>query len=241
VSTRSDQGHRLVADQTSRSQQRDDKGRPLFRSPKGNPTIAPRGVAQASRAGEPLFLAPQRASRQNDYDYADEHVKDRTNGGKGFTRGELQKLFINVTPGNYRNTVFTQWAGAAVYLAEPSNWLPAEVDLPALMIPTPHKASYVATRLAEMDEVRRMVSAYQVKLEKHAASLRDAIQSHLWVTPDFAEPASASLDGTRHVVAVLSGRVEVLRKGFDNLHREPEDEPLLDDPESDPDDGGEES
>ena len=51
-------------------------------------------------------------------------------------------------------------------------------------------------------------------LEEHTASLERLISGHLWVTSDFAGPASASLKGTRREVEVLLSRIRKLHEGL---------------------------
>jgi MoxR-like ATPase len=43
------------------------------------------------------------------------------------------------------------------------------------------------------------------------------IRDHLWVTPDFIEPAAVTLDQTASTVAVLAQRIADVRKGFEML------------------------
>ncbi|MEZ4319737.1 MAG: hypothetical protein R3F61_19630 [Myxococcota bacterium] len=88
------------------------------------------------------------------------------------------------------------------------------------MEPTRQKTAYIDACLNDIDEVNRQVDAYRVKLLAHVASLEAEIRAHLWVTPEFAEPASQSLGKTRQEVDTLLTRIAKLRKGFEMLPKE---------------------
>lgn len=209
---------KLKQDQDSRSQVRDAQGRPLFKDHDGKATVQNAGSLQAKRGREPLYLAPPGAlqQRQNSWDLVD--VRDRTNGGKGFTVAELDQMEVRDPP--YGREHFRHWANRDTYIANPANWLMVESDLPPLMEPTRQKDAYVEASLNDIEGIREQVEAYKVKLLAHIASLEAAIRSHLWVTADFAEPASQSLDGTRREVDTLLTRIDKLRQGFEMLPRE---------------------
>ena len=80
---------KLKHDEASRSQARDPEGHPLFKRPDGTLTADSTGHVQAKRGKDPLFLAPPSAMS----DYWNQ-ITDRTNGGDGYTRSELDGLTI---------------------------------------------------------------------------------------------------------------------------------------------------
>ncbi len=208
---------KLKQDQDSRSQMRDAQGRPLFRGNGGKPTANSTGSHQAKRDREPLYLAPPESIRQQNH-WNMVQVQDRTNGGSGFTIAQLDQM--QVRDPRYGHQYFQHWSNRDAYIANSANWLMEEVDLPPLMEPTRQKDAYIEACLGDIKDLRAQVERYKVKLVDHIASLEADIRSHVWVTSDFAEPASRSLDGTRKEVDTLLSRIDKLKQGFEMLPRE---------------------
>ena len=210
----------LKADKDSRSQMRNGKGQLIFRAPDGKHTTDTTGAAQARRGRKPLFLAPAE-SYENGRSYNRTQIRDRKNGGNGYTRDQLDNLYVNDRScGGMRE--FQHWSGRDAYLADQNNWLMEDIDLTPVLEPTRHKGFYIDGCVREMDELRVEVEAYREKLHAHIESLEAEIHDHLWVTPEFAEPAAQSLEQTRGEVETLLDRVSKLRDGFDGLPREGE-------------------
>lgn len=205
----------LKADKDSRSQMRDSDGHLLFKGPSGEHTPNARGPVQAKRDSKPLFLAPDGAHSNRGRN----QIQDRTNGGSGYTRDELDGL--DITLQRYEILEFRHWDGRDAYLEDQNNWLMDEGDLTPVLEPTRHKDFYIDGCINEMDELRAEVEDYLGKLAAHIESLETEIRNHLWVTPEFAEPAAQNLDQTRREVDTLLGRVAKLREGFESLPREP--------------------
>lgn len=208
---------RLKQDRDSRSQARDAEGRPLFKGTDGNPTTNARATGQARRGTEPLYLAPMNArQQQNGYNWR--AVADRTNAGKGFIRAELDAMHI--ADPRHGQAHFPQWTQHGAYLIDSSNWLMEDADLVPLMEPTRHKVAYVEACLVDLVGERGVVERYHRDLLAHMASLEVDIRTHLWVTPEFVEPASASLASTKRDVENLLSRIDLVRQGFENLPTE---------------------
>lgn len=206
---------RLKQDQNSRSQMRDVDGNPLFKAEDGQPTTLNLGEVQAKRGREPLFLAPAE-SRTEIRGYP---ITDRRNGGKGFTRLELDALWAeDQDEGRWRQ--FMQWTRRDAYLADKANHLRQEVDLPPLMETTRQKPAHVVACISEIAKLKSDVEIYKEKLFAHVASLDADIRAHLWVTDDFAVPAARSLEGTAREVDMLLVRIDKLHEGFEMLPRE---------------------
>lgn len=207
----------LKADQESRTQMRDSDGHPLFRTPDGKPTRDTKGPAQARRGSELLFLAPPGAYDRPGHGLR--QIQDRTNGGGGYTREELNGL--QITDGNRGSYVeFQHWSSRDTYLSERNNWLIENVELSALLEPTRHKDQYVSACLSDMEAMRAVVDSYRSRLQDHIESLEREIEGHLWITADFVQPAAASLAQTRKDVDTLLARVARLQSGFEMLPRE---------------------
>lgn len=207
---------KLQSDRDSRSQSRDKKGRPLFKPPGERATTKTTAPAQVLRDKKPLYLAPTNAR----------HLKgnDRSNGGMGYLRLELNRIHVELNDGWGRTTEFQHWDGRDAYLADSSNWLMADTDLPPAMEPTRHKPAYINDCLSQLESLQHDVESYAAKLDGHAASLDDQIRNHLWLQSEFAERAGSSLGATRGTVAALFERIALLHSGFEGLPREAEAE-----------------
>jgi len=201
----------LRMDRDSRSQRRDAKNRLLFKSPSGKPTMKTKGQSQVLRSGKPTFLAPDRSRKRGTHGRWVE-IKDRTNGGRGYTPEELDDLYVYDTTGRREN--FEYWSSRDAFLQESSNRCVEDVDLPPLMEPTRHKPVYVTGCLEELRGLQEEVEEYQEALEEHVASLESDIRDHLWVLDDFAGPAARSLAGTQQEVASLLTRLNKLVEGY---------------------------
>lgn len=209
---------RLKADQESRSQMRDKNGHLLYRAENGGLETDLKTRVQRKRGKAPLFLAPSNTHAGGGYTYS--RISDRSNGGKGFTETELDRLTL-VDPW----TSFSAWDDRAAYLADQNNWVLEDAELPAAMEPTRHKPKYLDHCLEEIDRVLASVERYRASLAAHQQSLEQSIRTHLWVTQDFVEPAVSSLKQTANTVGSLLNRVAEVRSGFEMLPRE--SEPLV--------------
>jgi MoxR-like ATPase len=205
----------LGKDQKSQTQLRDEKGRLLHVSAKGAHTVDTTEKLQRLRDGKPLYLGPSeswlpgpRGGRAR--------LSDRTNGEKYFTVDELDALYMD----DYYNRTFHEWDGRAKYLATGANRAMGPSTLQPAMEPTRYSEAHVQGRLGELNAVLADAGAYREKLLAHIASFEAQIRSHLWVTPEFAEPARQNLEETRRTVEGLLARLERVRAGFAALPRE---------------------
>jgi MoxR-like ATPase len=209
----------LEADRTSRSQARDKDGELLWVSADGTVSRTKWGEAQATRDGEPLFLAPTGPTTA--LDRRQRQIADRTNGGAGFTCAELDQMYV--TGGNsipYGMQMFSSWSGRGHYLVKSENWLKVRAANVPHMEPTWHKPVYVNDCLRQVQALRVDLTSYGAKLAEHIRGMETAISSHLWVTRDFVEPARATLDATRRSVDALITRADALIAGVKALPRD---------------------
>ena len=217
---------KLKADQNSRSQARDAKGRPLYKGLSGRPTIKANGSVQAMRAGESLYLSPADALSSN----GNEYLRDRTNKGRGYTVSELDQLQVPRRSHTYIR--IGNWAERDTYLADRSNWHMTEGTLTEIMEPTRQKQSYIDDCLRQIDAVQSQVILYQSQLNQHIKGMEAEINSHLWVSAEFATPAAEKLKQTQNEVETLLARIARVRGGFALLPLESDFiEPVLDDTE----------
>lgn len=205
----------LKHDRESRSQARNSKGELQYRGADGKPTAAAQGPMQRRRGTEPLFLAPANAGAYNRYGY--NRITDRTAADRGYTAEELGQLSVT----EHSDWVeFSRWSGHKDYLTDLNNWLVETVDLPPVMEPTRHKPAHLRDAMNAIEQVKRDVDAYAVQLAAHINSMEREIRNHLWVTPDFVDPASVSLRRTADTVSALAHRIAEVRKGFEMLPRD---------------------
>ena len=207
--------HRLDTDKQELSQMRDKEGNLLYVDENGECT--PNKNGQASRDGEPLFLAPENAQNPNHYHFGGRRAADKTNGEKGYTEEELEELSIYT---DSRPVYFSQWSERKKFIEDPANWLMTELE-PAIG-PTEHKSVYVESRLAELKKLQNDMEAHKKGIDKQIESFEDDIRTHLWVTEDFVEPASQGLMKSRREAERLLDRLAKVAKGFESLPREAE-------------------
>ena len=225
---------RLKADQSSRSQMRDAKGRPLYKSSDGKRTHKTSGLAHEKRGEELLYLAPA-----NVISRGRNHIQDRTNQGRGFTVSELDQL--QVIENSYYQYI-ESWSKRGAYLADRSNWIMKDAKLVEVLEPTRQKQSYIDDCILQINSLAKQVAHYQDRLDQHVLGMEAEINSHLWVSADFARPAAEKLKQTQNDVHTLLARVVRLQAGFALLPIEVElvnfgaDEEDVEEDESNPSD-----
>lgn len=205
---------RLKADQSSKSQMRDEKGRPLYKGSDGKRTHKASGLAHEKRGEELLYLAPANALLKGRNE-----IKDRTNQGRGFTVSELDVLQV-VDRGYYQS--IENWSMRGAYLADRSNWLIKDAKLAEILEPTRQKKSYIDDCIIQIKTLKTQVAHYQFLLDQHLLGMEAEINSHLWISPEFARPASENLKQTKNDVQALFARVSRLIEGFELLPVEAE-------------------
>jgi MoxR-like ATPase len=217
---------RLKADQSSRSQMRDAKGRPLYKSSSGRPTTKANGSTQATRGKDSLYLSPSDAMHNDSRN----RIRDRTNGGKGFTVAELDRM--NVSDMQWIH--FYHWSKRDAYLADRSNWHLTDAELAEMMEPTRQKQSHIDDCLRQIDDVKAQVILYQSQLNQHIQGMETEISTHLWVSAEFATPAAEKLRQTQNEVQTLLARVTKTKEGFELLPLESAfADPAVDEAETD--------
>lgn len=198
----------LNKDQSGQSRKRDPKGRFLFNRGDGRPTISKNG--QAYRSGQPLYTL-----KESMIDYG---VRvDATNSGAGYTKGEIQEMKNLRIRGH---NVSRDSSVLDDYLKKEENWHIVEHE--PLMEQTRHKRAYIKHVKDELDGVRERLMEHKDGVDRRVASLQDEVQSHIWVTDDFVEPASQGLEEARTDVDALLVRLTKVVSGFDALPREEE-------------------
>jgi len=216
---------RLKKDQAGQSQMRDERGCPLFRNSEGTPTPEAVGPSQARRGAELLYLSPAEA-----WSASQRKLQDRTNGGKGYTITEIDKLKIRDIYGSFSDISY--WVGRDAYFVGSSNRLIENGNLEAMMEPTRYKQIYIDDCLRQIDAHKAEVTQYQAKLNQHIQNLETEIETHIWVSSDFAAPAAEKLTHTQYEVEKLLIRMNNTRKGFAALPPEAEWADFVEDEEA---------
>lgn len=212
---------RLESDRASRTQVRDEEGRPLYGKSAAASTSPTFTRPKTDEEGRALFLAPTNSAvNRGGYRGSYEKCKDRSKGGEGFTVEELDPMAIDYN-GDYHPEIFQLWESRDSYLADTNNRLMEELELPALLEPTRHKPEYINACRGQIESLNVDISRYREGLLDHIASMEAEISSHLWVCPEFAGPARRSLDRTLVEVDGLLSRVDRLLNGFDTLPMDP--------------------
>lgn len=208
VAAKPDQLLRLVAvwegqlkgDRKKEVVRQDSSGRRLFVNGDGSETTDEEG--QAYRDGEPLFLGPDSSQYYRNRQF------DRRNNEEGYRRTELKELMDRSGYG-YQSSFIKE------HVENPSNWL--TVKLQPAVEAMRHPRVYVEQRLADLKGVRERVTAWQEGLADQIRSLSEELTTHLWVMPDFVDPASAKLQAQRKDAGRLVDRVDKIIQGYEAL------------------------
>ncbi|NNC19361.1 AAA family ATPase [Corallococcus exiguus] len=185
----------LETEKQSRSQARNEKGQPLFVD--GDETVTkPEGKRRKRGSDkEPLFLAPP------------DRQKDRTQGGKGMTREEVEDHFNR----HYG------YGRAESYIADKNNYFIEACQFPPLMEPTRYSAAHIQGRVRQLQELAEEFAQYRAGLDAQVQSVTTVVEEHLWIAPGFSRPARSSLEQRQAHAGILSARLEKLRDGFKAL------------------------
>jgi MoxR-like ATPase len=197
---------RLEEDRTSQTQARDTEGRPLYgerTGPSSPPQITAVGRRQRrSAAGEALFLRPAAWG------------VDRTNGGQGYTEGELDF--------DHRSRSFRAWDERERYLADASSWFLEETSLPPLLEPTRFSRAHVAAAVHDAEELRAALAKHRDGLARLLEGVPRDVRSHLWIEPSLADVATTRLTDRLAQVDAALARCEALVEAAEALPlREP--------------------
>ena len=79
---------------------------------------------------------------------------------------------------------------------------------------------YIKSGLRDLEEYRSDIKSHDTGLKERIESLDEDIRKHLWVTEDFAEPASRGLEDERADAGKLLARLDKLIEGYRKLPQE---------------------
>lgn len=198
---------KLKRDQKSQSQKHDKEGNLLYMDDSGKETTAATQSIQKERKGKPLYYPPKGA-KKDQYGYGNRNnCVDR---GKKFTVDELDHLYIN-------GRRFDCWDEKKKYLLDSANKVMIKKKLAPAMETTRQKPEYIKSFLSEIEQHHNRVVEYQKGIERRLASAKAEVTSHLWLLPEFAEPATVTLKETAAKVEALISRLDKIREGVKNL------------------------
>ena len=192
----------LAEESGARRQLGNEKGEPLYIDHQGELTTRNGREYAAASDGEALYLAPP--------DQA-----DRSNGGRGFRRDELQAQFFDDL--HQQCHVDGKWVHLSEYIANPENRLMRHEDYLAHSEPVTYSARHVAERVDAMQDLLDAIAGYREAMQAKLASLNEDLMDHLWVDPAFAAPARENLQQSLAVVEDLQGQIRDLQQGFRQL------------------------
>ncbi len=203
----------LKRDRDARMQRQDEEGRLLYLLPDGKLHPAPEANYLKHRGGAALYLAPPNAGEEGRYgDLV--RMTERTNDGKGYTESELAVLHVEEKG---RWVQFGTLGRLGAYTKDRANWLTETQTLKPAIGPMHHKRAHIDACLRDVEGLRRDVATYEAQVVAQIRSLHREIETHLWVTKEFAGPAARTLEETRATVERLRERIVALEKGFASL------------------------
>jgi MoxR-like ATPase len=78
-------------------------------------------------------------------------------------------------------------------------------------------SAHIRARVAQIDYLIIQLNQYVTSIDAQVKNVAKEVKNHLWIVPEFAETARASLHSTRRNVEDLQTRCQQVRKGFAEL------------------------
>ena len=195
-----------------------DEGKPLYIGEDGKHVLTECG--QKYRDLAPLYVL-----QENCQTHPDRGGKrlDPTNNGTGYTMKELEEHLPIIVNDRYydRYYLIRDKAALAEYIADEKNFL--MTGLKPAMEPVKHKPPYIRDRLQQLEDLQSEIKSHDTGIGERIESLASDIREHIWVTDDFAEPASRGLQQARADARKHLARLEKLIEGYGKLPQEEED------------------
>jgi len=195
----------LEGEKNSKTQALDRHGNPLFLQANGKSATVAEGQRQrANDQGEGLFLM-----------LPEYNTRDRTNGGKGFSKEEL----IDHIESRHSSNRAQQLRRDTAFWQDSANWLIEQYTLPLQMEPTRYSEAHVQGRLSTVAALKKDISSYLDDLQRQISSLNKTIVEHLWISPGFSQVAQANLETLLKQHQDLDKRLAKVHTGFGALPR----------------------
>ncbi|MEA3274741.1 MAG: AAA family ATPase [Pseudomonadota bacterium] len=192
----------LVEESNAVRQLRNEAGDKLYLDPADELTTEPHTDRRATRDGEPLYLAPP-------------DQEDRDDGGRGYTRDELQARFFD---DHYQQChIEGRWVTLDDFTGIAGNRLVAREDHRPHTEPVCYSAAHVRDRMAEVQSLLDAVGRYHGAVQNKLIHIDESLTDHLWVGDGFTEPAQRTLRHSLEVAHDLAQRIGRTRDGFREL------------------------
>ncbi len=194
----------LEQDRNTQIQQKDEQQRLLYIDQQGELTRKECTRLKPTRDGQPLYFAP--SSQQ-----------DRSGGGDGYSGEELREQFFDDV---YQQThIEGRWVHFDQYVQDAENRFVEDVRNSPAMQPKQHSAAFIEGRLKETGHLSEDIATLQKALGDQLDSLDKTIGEHIWMMPEFAEQAGASLKLAKDQATNLFKRVQKVTDDYRNLPR----------------------
>jgi len=162
--------HKLADDAARYIHKTDRNNAKLYRTPEGDITTRHEQVSLAERNGEVLYLAPP-------------DQPDRTNGGSGYSRVELEQQFFD---DSYQQThINGHWVDIHNYVNNTQNRLVERIPFEPLTEPCYFSSDYIASAERDVHHVRDELQQIQQQYENLLQHIKPMIQQHLWLGTGF--------------------------------------------------------
>ena len=198
---------RLETNRSAQAQRTDAEGRPLYVDEDGD--LSPDATVEVPKTdpmGRPLYLAPPMDSYQEPRPH---RVRP---DGSGYTEAELGDLDLyDAQKGG--GQFFRAWPGRFAYLEDPANRLSRTLERDPAMGPKHFPRAHVDGWLHQLDELASTVQTYIKDVDRRLGEV-DVLRAHLWVPPEVAARAEATLHDSRKTAVGLVDRIQTAREGF---------------------------
>ena len=191
--------------QNRQTQAMDKAGNLLYKEEDGGPTT---NTKYGTRGGALLYRLPKGTGFKGSLD----------NNGRGYTKTELKAAGLLDHYGRLAvGNTYHDWDDYAEKCR-------MSVKAEPLLEPMKFHRAELKARCNEADELIANLGNYKSEIERDIQSLSRDLTDHLWVDSAFAEPASANLQASRKELEKLLSRAEEIRKGFEGLPIEGQDD-----------------
>jgi len=151
-------------------------------------------------------------------------ITDRTNNEQGYTRKALRDKFFD---DYYQQChIDGHWQHIEDYIAQTNNQFRQLLENSPLYSPKCYTQSFVDKRVSETQTLYHELKQFSQALAKQTENLGSELSQHLWVTSDFIQQASQSLQETIVAANDLQQRLEQVNISFKQLPVEMLDTPV---------------
>lgn len=196
-------------------QDRDARGRPIYITPDGIPTVEPRSRAhKANHEGERLYRPPERfaeTTKDQLYPRGASFADFEAHCAAGVTTRELLiYATMRANPGEF---------SLHAYTADPATWMLEDVANEPRMRPRRLSLEGAERLSGETSEHRRLAIEQVRRLESLITSLSTTVATHLWIDPAIAQVVRPQLESALHTQLALRDRWDAIDRTVAALPR----------------------